>query len=171
MLENLNSSIHQKATNLIELCRSYRVTVTTIESCTGGLVSAALTDIPGSSEVFNCGFVTYSNEAKHRLVNVPLALIAKHGAVSQSVAIAMARGGLKHSTANFAVSITGVAGPGGGTAEKPVGLVHFACVSHKSKPLLFEARFSGDRNEIRSQSVEQALLMLNHSVETNCKVL
>ena len=98
----------------------------TAESCTGGLVAAALTAIAGSSDVFECGFVTYSNEAKQRLLGVPAAILLRHGAVSAEAAAAMAKGALKRSSADFAVSITGIAGPAGGSKEKPVGLVHFA---------------------------------------------
>lgn len=133
----------------------------TAESCTGGLVSAALTDVPGSSEAFDRGFVTYSNAAKIDLLGVPAALIETHGAVSAETARAMAEGALKNSLADIAVSITGVAGPGGGSAEKPVGLVHFACARRGHETAHVERRFGPlSRTEIRARAVDQALGML-----------
>ncbi len=113
------------ANKILERAAQAGIMLTTAESCTGGMLAAALTEIPGASAVFDRGFVTYSNAAKTALLGVPEALIAQHGAVSEEVAQAMALGALKHSTAQLAISITGIAGPGGGTAEKPVGLVHF----------------------------------------------
>lgn len=134
--------------------------IATAESCTGGLVAGALTAIAGSSAVVDRGFVTYSNEAKNQMLGVPMALIEAHGAVSEPVARAMAVGAVAHSRAALAVSITGIAGPGGGSAEKPVGLVHFAAacadgVAHQ------EHRF-GDlgREAVRLESVRVALTML-----------
>ena len=115
-----------EADQILALCRKAGLRLVTAESCTGGLLAAALTDIPGSSDVFERGFVTYSNDAKTELLDVPPELIAKHGAVSREVAEAMARGALANSRADIAVAVTGVAGPGGGTSEKPVGLVHLA---------------------------------------------
>ena len=103
--------------------------VATAESCTGGLVAAALTEIAGSSDVVDCGFVTYSNAAKQALLGVPAKTLDRHGAVSAETAIAMAVGALKHSQADLPVAITGIAGPGGGSKQKPVGLVHFAAAS------------------------------------------
>jgi nicotinamide-nucleotide amidase len=137
------------------------ILVATAESCTGGLVAAALTDIAGSSAVFERGFVTYSNEAKRELLGVPLALIERHGAVSAEVARAMAAGALAASRADLAVSVTGVAGPSGGTSEKPVGLVFFA-FARRGKATCTERRvFSGGgRAYIRAKSVETALAML-----------
>ena len=105
-------------------CRNNRLTVATAKSCTGGLVAAALTEIAGSSDVFERGFVTYSNAAKTAMLGVPADLIVRHGAVSRETAEAMATGALEHAPADLAVAITGIAGPGGGTADKPVGLVH-----------------------------------------------
>lgn len=138
----------------------------TAESCTGGLVSAALTDVPGSSDVFDRGFVTYSNEAKTDLLDVPAPLIAAHGAVSAEVARAMAVGALAHSLADIAVSVTGIAGPGGGSAEKPVGLVHFACARRGGGVVHVERRFGPlARVEIRAAAVEQALDLLIEVVE------
>src|SRR5271154_951640 len=113
------------AMTVLDACRIARLTLATAESCTGGMVAAALTDIAGSSDVVERGFVTYSNAAKTELLGVPAALIIRAGAVSEEVARAMASGALDHAPVALAVAVTGIAGPGGGTAEKPVGLVHF----------------------------------------------
>src|SRR3954453_10127405 len=110
------------ATALLDLCKANKLMVATAESCTGGLVAGALTDIAGSSAVVDRGFVTYTNEAKEQMLGVPAAVLRAHGAVSRETAEAMAQGALKHSSADLVVSITGIAGPGGGTVEKPVGL-------------------------------------------------
>lgn len=128
------------------------------ESCTGGLVTGALTAVSGSSAVVERGFVTYSNEAKIELLGVPEAAIETHGAVSATVACAMAEGALARSRADIAVSITGVAGPGGGSADKPVGLVHFAC-ARRGRPTEHVERRFGDigRDAVRAASVIQAL--------------
>lgn len=116
----------EEAGTLLEAMRSHGLTLATAESCTGGLISACLTEVAGSSDVFERGFVTYSNEAKTDLLGVSASLIERHGAVSEEVARAMAAGALAHARADIAVAVTGVAGPGGGTTEKPVGLVHIA---------------------------------------------
>ncbi|PPD45378.1 MAG: damage-inducible protein CinA [Methylocystis sp.] len=140
--------------------------VATAESCTGGLVSAALTEISGSSEVFDRGFVTYSNAAKEDMLGVPADILASHGAVSAETARAMAQGALQRSLADIAVSITGVAGPGGGSAEKPVGLVHFACARRGGATRHVERRFGPlSRQEIRERSVLQALDLLIEAAE------
>ncbi len=147
-----------RAAALVAACRARGLRLATAESCTGGLVSALLTEIPGSSAVLDRGFVTYSNAAKSEMLGVPAELILADGAVSESVARAMALGVLDHSPADVAVSITGVAGPGGGTATKPVGLVHFACARRGAGVTVVERRF-GDigRREVRMASVAQAL--------------
>lgn len=134
--------------------------IATAESCTGGLVAGAITDVAGSSLVFDRGFVTYSNAAKTELLGVPAAMIASHGAVSEAVARAMAEGALARSNADVAVAVTGVAGPGGGSDEKPIGLVHFACVT-KNNTVHLECRY-GDvgRNVVRQAAVRQALNLL-----------
>jgi len=136
------------------------VMIATAESCTGGLVAGALTDIAGSSAVLDRGFVTYSNEAKTDLVEVPADLIAANGAVSESVARAMASGAVERSRASLAVSITGVAGPGGGSVEKPVGLVHFATADKGG--VIHQAHRFGDigRDAVRMASVRVALSLL-----------
>ncbi len=122
-----DSETTDRAIAVLEACRARGATVATVESCTGGLIAGALTAIPGSSDVVLGGLVTYSNAAKMALAGVPEALLATHGAVSEPVARAMAEGGRGALAATLAVSVTGVAGPGGGSEAKPVGLVHFAC--------------------------------------------
>lgn len=154
-----------QAARLLQMCRTSHLRIVTAESCTGGLVAGLLTAIPGSSDVVDRAFVTYSNEAKAEMLGVPADLIEAKGAVSEEVARAMAEGALRHSRAQLAVSITGVAGPGGGTAAKPVGLVHFATALVHFPVVLQEARFGElGREEIRMQSVMTALEMLRRVV-------
>ena len=142
--------------SLLDLCRMRKLTIATAESCTGGLVAGALTDIPGSSDVIDRGFVTYSNEAKQELLGVRAETLSAHGAVSEETAREMARGALDRSKATVALSVTGVAGPTGGTAEKPVGTVCFAWA--RGSAVRSEThRFAGDRESIRRQSVILAL--------------
>lgn len=142
---------------------AYRVAglkLATAESCTGGLIIAALTDVPGSSAVVDRGFVTYSNAAKIDMLGVPEALIAAHGAVSEPVARAMAEGALAASSADVAVAVTGVAGPGG-TALKPEGLVHFACARRDRATVALRRNFGPlGRASVRAESVAQALALL-----------
>ncbi len=130
----------------------------TAESCTGGLIAALVTAVPGSSDVLDCGFVTNSNDAKARMTGVPPELIAEHGAVSEEVARAMAEGALAHSAADIAVAVTGVAGPGGGTAQKPVGLVHCAA-ARKGRPTITRVLRLGDigRDGVRLETVHAAV--------------
>lgn len=150
-----------RAAALLRTCCARGLTIATAESCTGGLVAALLTSIAGSSDVVERGFVTYSNPSKAELLGVDPALIAQHGAVSAEVALAMAEGALSHSTATLTVAITGIAGPGGGSAEKPVGLVYFACARRGQAALARVCRF-GDtgRAEVRAAAVAMALEML-----------
>lgn len=149
------------AAEVLAGARAHGDLIATAESCTGGLVSAALTAVPGSSDVFERGFVTYTNTAKSEMLGVPFWLIEKHGAVSEEVARAMAGGALSHSNATIAVSITGIAGPGGGTTDKPVGLVHFAA-ERCDVPTLHKRMAFGDigRDAVRRRSVACALEML-----------
>jgi nicotinamide-nucleotide amidase len=149
------------ASALLDLCKAKKLMVATAESCTGGLVAGALTDIAGSSAVVDRGFVTYTNEAKHQMLGVPTETLQKFGAVSRDTAEAMVRGALGHANADLAVSITGIAGPGGGSPEKPIGLVHFAAASRGGRLIHRERRF-GDigRAEVRRRSVLEALAML-----------
>lgn len=147
----------QGAENLLRIFRASKLTLATAESCTGGLLSGLITEISGSSEVFTHGFVTYANAAKQSMLGVPEPLLKIYGAVSEHVAIAMAEGALRASGASVAVSITGIAGPSGGSAEKPVGLVHIAC-ARQGVPTLHSAhQFTGDRTQIRLHAIGNAL--------------
>ncbi len=138
--------------------------IATAESCTGGLVAGAITDVAGSSDWFDRGFVTYSNEAKRELLGVADATLAAHGAVSEAVAAEMAVGAVRASRADVAVGVTGVAGPGGGTAAKPVGMVCFGWASRGGGVRTETRYFPGDRAAVRASSVERALEGLLHSV-------
>jgi nicotinamide-nucleotide amidase len=151
------------ARTLLDLYRAKQLRIATAESCTGGMIAAAITDIAGSSDVFERGFVTYSNEAKWQL-GVPADQIAQHGAVSVHVAREMAAGALKHSKADVAVAVTGIAGPGGGSDAKPVGLVYLAVARRGSDPAIERHQFHGDRAAIRQATVERALEMLAEAV-------
>jgi nicotinamide-nucleotide amidase len=150
-----------QAAALLEACHERGVLLATAESCTGGLLAATLTAIPGASDVVERGFVTYSNTAKSEMLGVPMWLIERHGSVSEDVARAMVGGALTHSRATLAVAITGIAGPAGETAEKPVGLVHLAAAEHGA-PVKHERLLLGDigRGEIRRESVRHALALL-----------
>lgn len=154
-----------KAQSLLELCAAKGLMIATVESCTGGLLAGCLTAVPGSSAVVERGFVTYTNEAKNELVGVPAALFPQYGAVSAEVASAMAGGALEHAPVDLAASITGVAGPGGGSAEKPVGLVYIGAARRGRAPVVRENRFEGDRDAIRLASIDVALTMLLTAAE------
>ena len=158
----IDAALIAQAAALLDAARERGELIAAAESCTGGLVAAALTAIPGSSDVFERGFVTYSNAAKSEMLGVPVWLIEKHGSVSEDVARAMAGGALTHSRATIAVAITGIAGPSGGTPDKPVGLVHFAA-ARRDQPVLHERVLFGElgRAEIRRRSVERALALLS----------
>ncbi len=143
-----------------------KLMLATAESCTGGLLAAAMTDRPGSSSIFERGFVTYSNDSKIELLGVDPALIRDHGAVSAQTALAMTHGTLKNSRAAVAVSITGIAGPGGGTPEKPVGLVYIGYGLRKGDAVqCMEHHFTGSRDDIRRQSVTAALKGLSELLD------
>jgi len=157
----IDDELRKSASRVLELCRARGLKIVTVESCTGGLVAATLTEIAGSSDVVDCGFVTYSNEAKQALVNVPAATLMQHGAVSAETAAAMAAGGLKNSRANLSVAITGIAGPGGGSKAKPVGLVYFAAASRDGRRQGREKRYGKiGRRRVRLRSVAEALDLL-----------
>ncbi len=142
--------------HLARVLTERQLLMATAESCTGGLIAAACTDLAGSSLWFERGFVSYSNAAKHELLGVPQAMIAQHGAVSEAVARAMAQGALSHARAQVAVAVTGVAGPTGGTAAKPVGTVWFGFATPAG--LTSEARrFDGDRSAVRRATVQHAI--------------
>ena len=147
--------------SLLDLCRMRKLTVATAESCTGGLVAGALTDIPGSSDVIDRGFITYSNEAKRSMLGVNAITLATFGAVSKEIATQMAVGALERAGVDLAVSITGIAGPGGATPGKPVGLVHFAAAARDGRIIHRECRFGAiGRSAVRLRSVVEALRML-----------
>ncbi len=152
---------YEAASRLIVSAKAKAYTIATAESCTGGLVAAAITAIPGASAVLERGFVTYSNEAKAEMLGVPPELIERRGAVSQEVALAMVDGVLKHSHADIAVAVTGIAGPDGGGEDKPVGLVHIAAAKRGGARLHEEHRF-GDlgRNEVQAESAVAALALI-----------
>ncbi len=142
---------------LSELLLSKNMTLVTAESCTGGLLSATITHKSGTSKIFERGFITYSNESKTEMLGVPTEIIDKHGAVSEEVAQHMARGALKNSRADLAVSITGVAGPDGGSEDKPVGLVYLGYALKGGSVGSVENRFEGNRSEIQAQAASTAL--------------
>jgi nicotinamide-nucleotide amidase len=149
------------ARSLLDLCRMRKLTIATAESCTGGLVAAALTDIPGSSDVVDRGFVTYSNGAKRAMLGVKTMTLSTFGAVSKETATAMAIGALEKAGVDLAVSITGIAGPGGATPGKPVGMVHLAVAARDGRILNRECRFGAiGRSAVRARSVVEALRML-----------
>jgi len=150
-----------QAAAVLAACRAKGLVIATAESCTGGLISAALTAVPGSSDVVERGFVTYSNEAKVEMLGVPPDLIERFGAVSEAVAVAMAEGALRRSRASLAIAVTGIAGPSGASTDKPVGLVHLAALTSSGGNLNVERQFGTvGREEIRKRSVTQALEML-----------
>ena len=157
----IDAQLRQAAKRVLELCRARGLHVATAESCTGGLVAAALTEIPGSSDVVDRGFVTYSDDAKRAMLGVPAATLKRYGAVSAQTARAMAAGALKNSRADLAVSITGIAGPGGGSKQKPVGLVYFAAASRDGRRI-GRKRLYGKigRRRVRLRSVIEALALL-----------
>ncbi|MBA4783216.1 MAG: CinA family protein [Rhizobiales bacterium] len=163
----LDPALFASAEALIREFTEHGLKAATAESCTGGLIAAALTEIAGSSAVFDRGFVTYSNEAKADLLGVPMPLITTHGAVSAEVASAMVEGALSRSLADIAVAVTGIAGPGGASAQKPVGLVYIAALRKGGKPVLSRETF-GDigRSAIRGATVLKALSMMRDQLAT-----
>jgi nicotinamide-nucleotide amidase len=162
----IEDKLRRAASRLLDLCRAQGLKIATAESCTGGLVAAALTEIAGSSDVVDCGFVTYSNAAKQAMLGVPAATLNRHGAVSAQTAAAMAKGALQNSQADIAVSITGIAGPGGGSKRKPVGLVYFAAANRDGKRLARARRYGKiGRQRVRLRSVAQALELLEALAE------
>ena len=154
-----------QARALLEKARVQQIRIVAAESCTGGLIAGLLTEIPGSSDVVERGFVTYSNEAKEELLGVSRQTLETSGAVSEPVARAMARGALKHAHAERSIAVTGIAGPGGGSAEKPVGLVYVAVARPEGDVVVREYRF-GDigRDKVRLATVEKALRLLGESL-------
>lgn len=155
---------HQAAQKISDALRNKGVMLTTAESCTGGLIAGSVTDLAGSSDVFDRGFVTYSNDAKVDMLSVSRETIGEHGAVSPQTATEMAIGALKNSNAKIAVSVTGIAGPGGGTADKPVGLVYIGIAMEGAEPVAHQCNFCGSRTEIREKTVLEALTLLLKSL-------
>ncbi len=157
----IDETLRAAALRVIEICRQRHFKIVTAESCTGGLIAAALTEVPGSSAVLDCGFVTYSNAAKHAMIGVPQDTIESFGAVSRQTAEAMADGALARAGADLSVAVTGIAGPGGATETKPVGLVHLAAATRDGRCMHREKRF-GDigRSKVRELTVIEALVML-----------
>ncbi len=155
-----STDVDALAAAVLETCRTAGLMVATAESCTGGLIAGALTEVAGSSDVVERGFVTYSNEAKQTLLGVPAGLFDKVGAVSEEVARAMAEGAVARSKAQLAVSVTGIAGPGGGTETKPVGLVHMAIAREGLETSHVQDVFPGDRSAVRTATVVAALQRL-----------
>jgi nicotinamide-nucleotide amidase len=157
----MDHNLLEEARSLLDLCRTKKLTIATAESCTGGLLAATLTDVAGSSDVFERGFVTYSNNAKQVMLGVAADTIERYGAVSPETAKAMATGALAHAPVDLSVSVTGIAGPQGAVPGKPVGLVHFAAASRRGQ-LIHAERAYGDigRSQVRRASVERALSML-----------
>ena len=153
---------------VVRLLKKYDLTVTTAESCTGGLIAGRIVNVPGASEVFNEGYVTYSNKAKKKILGVSKATLKKYGAVSEQTAREMAAGGVFTTDADACIAVTGIAGPDGGTEEKPVGLVYIACYM-KDKVKVEEYHFRGNREKVREQTVIQALDLLRRSIIKNYK--
>jgi nicotinamide-nucleotide amidase len=158
------AALLDQARTLLDAARAKSIRIVTAESCTGGLIAGLLTEIPGSSDVVERGFVTYSNEAKVESLGVPPALLVKYGAVSDHVARAMADGALRHARAQLGIAVTGIAGPGGGNAEKPVGLVYVALANGHTISS-HEYRF-GDmgRTEVRLATVREAIRLLSAAI-------
>lgn len=150
---------------LIALLKEKKALVSTAESCTGGLVAAALVNVPGASEVFHAGFVTYANEAKEKLIGVSHETLEKYGAVSAQTAGEMAKGAARAGEAETSIATTGIAGPGGGSAEKPVGLVYIGCYAF-GEVLVKKYQFTGNREEIRQGAVATGLKQLKEMLET-----
>lgn len=160
------NALDQKAVMVLEICRARGLRLATAESCTGGLIIGCLTGIAGSSDVVDRGFVTYSNASKTEVLGVAPDLIVRLGSVSAEVARAMAEGALARSNADIVVAVTGIAGPGGGSAEKPVGLVHFACTRRGAAMRPARHVFPGDRAAVRHATVDVALDLIQAMAET-----
>lgn len=163
----IDAQIYSRAAAVLKAFRAHGWTLATAESCTGGLVAGALTALPGSSAVVDRGFVTYSNAAKMSMLGVPEAVLVAHGAVSEETARAMAQGACKAAGVDAAVSITGIAGPGGGSTGKPIGLVHFACALKNGRISHHKMCFGElGRDEVRRAAILVALDMLDEAART-----
>lgn len=159
-----SDDLKKLAEEVLSACRDKGLKLAAAESCTGGLITGLLTAVSGSSDVVECGFVTYSNEAKHEILGVPEGLIETLGAVSDEVVRAMAEGALKYSAAQISVAVTGIAGPTGGTEEKPVGLVHLAVARDGADTMVEHHIFDGDRDAVREKTVIAALKLVRCGV-------
>lgn len=153
------------AKKLYEILKSKKMTVATAESCTGGMIGAALTSVAGMSECYEYGVVTYANEAKEKMLGVKHETLEQYGAVSEQTACEMALGTLKLSSSDVSVAVTGIAGPGGGSEEKPVGLVYIGYANKKGKCIAYKNIFSGDRESVREKTVIKALEILIENIE------
>jgi nicotinamide-nucleotide amidase len=155
-----STELTQLSKSLIKICKLNNIKIATAESCTGGLIAGYLTAIPGSSDIFDRGYTTYSNDSKIEMLNVPANMILSYGAVSRNVAIAMSEGALNNAPVQLTVAVTGVAGPSGGTVKKPVGTVHIAC-SRMGKATITKCHlFNGNRDQIRESTVKEAINMM-----------
>lgn len=165
--DGLEEDLFRRGEQLIASLRAKGLKLATAESCSGGLIAAALTEIPGSSDVFERGFITYSNEAKMEMLGMPKGVLDRHGAVSAAVAVAMAEGALRHSKADVSVAVTGIAGPAGGSEAKPVGLVYIAA-ARRGTPAAAQRFLFGDigRGAVRAASVREALAMIEACLAT-----
>ena len=162
MHSNAKPSIDELAKTIVKTATQKGIVIVLAESCTGGMIAAALTDIPGSSNVLDRCLVTYSNNAKTDLLGITDDILVNYGAVSAETASAMTSGALSRTpAATLAASVTGIAGPGGGSTAKPVGLVHFACQKRGHDPILDWHIFTGDRNEVRKKTLFNSLIMIN----------
>jgi len=152
--------LNHLAEETLEVCRNANLTIATAESCTGGMIAAALTAIAGSSDVVDRGFITYSNQAKQDLLDVSEETLIKHGAVSENTVEQMAEGGRAAASTDLCVAVTGIAGPGGGSSQKPVGLVYMACAKKDSAVIIERHVFEGTREDVRFQTTKRALELL-----------
>ncbi len=162
----MNPILYDKARAIYEMALHQKRLLATAESCTGGLIAALFTEIPGVSKAFERGFVTYSNESKHEMLGIPLSLIEDFGAVSSQVAQAMAEGALKRSRAYLSLSVTGIAGPDGGSEQKPVGLVYIASACTDGCCYVEKHQFSGNRRSIREAAANAALDLLTRQLSS-----
>ncbi len=162
----MNTPLYEAAQRVFDLAKAHGKMIATAESCTGGMVAMAITDIPGSSDVLERSFITYSNAAKHDMLGVSERMIVLEGAVTAPVAAAMAEGALKHSKADIAVGITGIAGPNGSTDTKPVGLVYIAAVTRDGRVNAHEFRFGNiGRGAVRERATIEALNMISALID------
>jgi len=169
-MRDISQELRTLSEHVLAVCRTESITLATAESCTGGLISAALTAVPGSSDVVDRAFVTYTNTAKHEMIGVPMHLFDSVGAVSHEVAAAMAQGALSNSNAGIAVSVTGVAGPGS-SERKPAGLVYVGVASRSADIRVEECHFDGDRDAVRHATVLKALKMVLQTIDTGGRTL